>query len=341
MMIGQSELILIKKLYKNRNSITLIANMLHRSRVTIRRCLSRTTVTRRCHPPSLSVSSRRSLVLELAKKVTVSGHRKWKTFGSSTDIAREIERLGKGKFSARTISRDLRCSGWKSYVRPHSPCKSVECVAAKKKFAQRWIKEPDSVIKRIVFSDETWTCTNEYGHRREWIHPSEKNKICTLERMARWNVPSVMCWGCVGVGYKSPLIVFPSKIMKDGEVRTFRLDSRAYIRRCLGAVSSDLVKMKRILQHDGARSHISGRVKSYLKKKKINYIEQWPSNSPDFNLIEMIWPTLHARVSKINPRTQDELVSAVHVAWKEIPQKHIDKLCMSWKKRLRKFLDKC
>lgn len=337
-MIGASELQLIKKLSLGGMSVIAISRALCRSRVTIRKCLTRTTSKRRRRQPSNIVAARRRLVVALAKMVTVRGHRKWKTFGSASDIAKEIARLGKGHWSAKTISRDLKSCGFKSYVRPNSPCKSVECVAAKKSFARHWLGVPDSVTNTIVFSDESWSCTNEYGHRREWC--LKGTAPFELEREARWNVPSVLCWGAIGVGYKSPLVVFPSKIAKDGEVKTFRLDSQAYIRRCLGTISSDLVGKKRMLQHDGARSHVGWRVKSYLKKKKIRCVENWPSKSPDFNMIEMLWPELHRRVSSLCPRTQDELVSAVRTAWSQIPQRHIDNLCKSWKKRLRNYLKK-
>jgi hypothetical protein len=111
-----------------------------------------------------------------------------------------------------------------------------------------------------------------------------------------------MVWACVAHNYKSPLIVFPSRMKdEDGQPRTFRLDAPNY--RCLATVVPELHKRKLILQQDGARSHVAKRTKAYLAKKKLPYLKNWPPYSPDLNMIEPLWKELNCRIGVRCPQS--------------------------------------
>jgi transposase len=134
-----------------------------------------------------------------------------------------------------------------------------------------------------------------------------------------------MIWGCVGWNYKSKLVILPAKQQKDGELRSFRLDSSQYIRRCLSAVSTELVRKGRIFQQDGARSHVSKQTLAYLKKKKLEVLEKWPPYSPDLSPIERIWHELQKRVGERCPMTTDELIKVAQEEWEKLPMSLINK----------------
>lgn len=136
-----------------------------------------------------------------------------------------------------------------------------------------------------------------------------------------------MVWGTVGYNFKGPLILFPSKVSKEGELRQFRLDAAGYLRRCLAKVVPRLVQEKRLFQHDGARAHAARSTTEYLQQKKVQMVVDWPPYCPDLNAIERIWKELSARVGARCPLTVEELISVALEEWDAIPQKLINAHC--------------
>jgi len=196
-------------------------------------------------------------------------------------------------------------------------------VAKRRAFAR---KHQRLAWKRVVFSDESWLCCNERTGRMQWAR-SQKD-VLGIERKARWNVPSIMVWGSVGYNFKGPLIIFPSKMNKDGELRQFRLDAPGYVRRCLAPVVPRLVQEGRILQQDGARSHAARSTMHYLQQRKdVQVLDDWPPYSPDLNAIERIWKELNARVGARCPMTTEELITAATEEWEALPQALINRHC--------------
>jgi transposase len=190
-------------------------------------------------------------------------------------------------------------------------------------------------VSKLVFSDESWLCCNENTGKIQWCKRGEKP--LPREKKARWNVPSVMVWGAIGKGFKSKLVILPSKREDDdGEVKVFRLDSESYVRRCLSTVSNRLVSEGRIFQQDGARSHIAKRTRAYLRRKKINWIEDWPPYSPDLNMIEPVWKELARGVGALCPLTTQELVAAAEKVWNEMPQRILDAHAMHFSRAIQK-----
>jgi transposase len=161
-------------------------------------------------------------------------------------------------------------------------------------------------------------------------------EVLPLERKARWNVPSCMVWAGVGHGYKTELIILPSKKKDaDGEARVFRLNAEQYIRRCLQPVVGSLLAKKRILQQDGARSHIAKRTIQYLKNKKLEVVSDWPPYSPDLNCVERLWKELNHRVGRRCPMTQEELQRFAKEEWAAIPQTLINRHVAHFEKQIR------
>lgn len=161
-----------------------------------------------------------------------------------------------------------------------------------------------------------------------------RKDVLPMEKKARWNVASIMVWGCVGYNWKSPLVIFPSKTNVDGELKQFRLDAASYVRRCLSTVSKQLVEEKRLFQQDGARSHAAKSTKEYLQKKGVELLDPWPPYSPELNAIERVWKELNARVGERCPMSVPELIAATKEAWEEIPQEVINAHCQHFRTQL-------
>lgn len=64
--------------------------------------------------------------------------------------------------------------------------------------------------------------------------------------------------------------------------------------------------------------HTSRSTKKWLKKNKVNVLE-WPSQSPDFNPIEMFWKDLKKALYRRKPTNIIELKQFCTVEWAKIP----------------------
>ena len=63
-----------------------------------------------------------------------------------------------------------------------------------------------------------------------------------------------------------------------------------------------------VFQQDGARAHRSAVSRAWLNENIPNYIENWPTNSPDLSPIENPWSILPSSVYKDpEPKTSDQL----------------------------------
>lgn len=147
-----------------------------------------------------------------------------------------------------------------------------------------------------------------------------------------------MVWACFGYGYKSELVIFPSRRDDDGILKAFRLDSKRYVKRCLQKVVPDILARGKTLLQDGARSHASQHTTQYLLRKGVPFFCDFPPYSPDFNMIEPLWKTFAERVGLLCPMTLDELCEAAKKVWNELPQSLLDAHAGHFHGALRKSL---
>ncbi len=73
-------------------------------------------------------------------------------------------------------------------------------------------------------------------------------------------------------------------------------------------------------QHDNAPAHKAKNTKNWLAQFDFPVLEDWPSNSPDLNLIEHVWSWMTTYVQKEAPIDKRSLEKAIIAAWDEIPQ---------------------
>jgi transposase len=62
-----------------------------------------------------------------------------------------------------------------------------------------------------------------------------------------------------------------------------------------------------IIVQDNDPKHKSKIVKLAIEEEKLNFIEDYPANSPDLNPIENLWTIWKKEVHKHHPKTLEEL----------------------------------
>ena len=241
------------------------------------------------------VEERRKKVGKLVELTTTKGGRTVPVFTSAPQIAKHLTTAAT-PVSAAQVRRDLAALDFVCRVRHAVPTRDPAIEALRLKHARFWCSKrqlPNIALR--VSSDEHTLSIND--HTRRTMYVRRGGRVLPRERRRLTNIPRIMVWAAVGIGFKSPLVIFPQR--KHGDERknamTYRLDAKAYVRKCLARIVPDLVAGGRIFQHDGASPHGKGSPNSvagrYLAKKGV--VVAWhPPYSPDLATIEKVWPHL-------------------------------------------------
>ncbi|KAL4463564.1 hypothetical protein ABPG72_018819 [Tetrahymena utriculariae] len=92
------------------------------------------------------------------------------------------------------------------------------------------------------------------------------------------------------------------------------------------------------LIQDNAPSHRSNHTKAFLLQNNIQTMSH-PLNSPDQNLIELVWVFLKKKVERENPQNQEQLRSTIEQQWDSFDQQQIENCIHHFKDRIRKLYD--
>ena len=76
----------------------------------------------------------------------------------------------------------------------------------------------------------------------------------------------------------------------------------------------------------------------FFKTVGVNLLEKWPPNSPDINVIEIIWAIMGAKFDKRVPKSLVELKSNLFPVWDDLSQETINALISSVQPKLRQLL---
>ena len=86
-----------------------------------------------------------------------------------------------------------------------------------------------------------------------------------------------------------------------------------------------------VFQQGNARPHVARDNIQFLRNNNIDFIDDWPSKSPDLNPIEHLWDNLDTRVRQRQnlPGNINELRDALLEEWNNTPQTQINNLIRS------------
>ena len=302
------------------------------------------------------MKTRRALVDNIAKKTTVREQQEKRkpftrrTFSSPAAIRRELATTHKISVSSTTVRRDLHSNGRRCRKRPKKVWLFEDDPQRRVAFCNRLLKNMTvEDMKKVMPSDEKFFDCNHHGDQFEWVLQDEK----PLHRATLQYPPKMHVWGVIGVGLKK--LVFhpprdknrfikyrPGRPALDEERPVVdvsqKVDSAAYIERCLKPLVRTFKDRDGWLLQDGASCHTAATTGTFIEERGIQVLQGWPARSPDLNPIETLWGILAVKVSARGPSGQEELEDFIQQEWDRISQATVDALVLSFRSRLRKVV---
>ena len=344
----------INRLYSNGESITEIANMLNRNRTTVSYYLkkvesSECTYKKTGRPPKVNdqliskildpVLKDRHLSLRDAKSLLTTPRQNSREYQLSFSPEQEpispltlqdpypicdppiIESI-----SYETVRKIWHNSGLR-YLKPCAmPNLTESQITQRYDFALSVLNgiSTTGTLPPIVFTDESMftrdLSTGKIWRMRGEIIENEKN---IHEKYSL----SVMVWGGIAFGTKTPLIRI------DGS-----LNSEKYVRMIIENGVPQFLENRfgknYLFMQDGASCHRSKFTTNVLISH-MPILSKWPKNSPDLNPIEMVWGIIKKKIKGRSFGDKDELFLACQQEWNNIPISTINRLVQSFIPRLK------
>lgn len=230
------------------------------------------------------------------------------------------------RVSMSTIYRRIRTFGLRSY-RPYF---RLPMTQQHKDDRLQWSQNRqhwEHEWENIVFSDESRFCLwNSDGRLRIRRPRGQRQNLQFVQRRHTAQTPSVMVWGAIRYGGRSPLTFIQGN-----------LNARRYIDNILEPVLVPFLQdlPEAVFQHDNARPHTAHVTLEFLAQNNVLQLP-WPARSPDLNPIEHVWDMMDRKLRRLPhpPNTLEELRQQLQVAWNELPQEAIDHLISSMPRRV-------
>lgn len=227
-----------------------------------------------------------------------------------------------GKASVATIRRLLLKNGIYGRIAAKVPFLNKKHIKARLNWAIAYGRWSQQQWEKIIFSDESSIQLKPtyrvFVRRGNFNRYSKKYTLKTVKHGGK----SLMVWGAIKANGERMLIRFNKNA-----------DSTEY-QRVLTEGLLPFYDNEEIFQQDGAPCHRSKSTEKFFFDNGICFIDDWPAQSPDLNIIENMWSILKRNVSKHKCSNLDELWSKCQLEWSKIPVDYVMRLYRSIPDRL-------
>lgn len=228
---------------------------------------------------------------------------------------------------SKTLRRRLKEAGLTSRIAKRKPL--ISSVNQKKRY--QWAKKYSSWTlnqwKAVLWSDETRI--NQFGSDgiiRTWQKKGDKLIPQCTRSTVKHGGSCISVWGSIsGNGMGNFQFI-------DG-IMTKEVYNNILVMNLPHSASTAGINGRFVFQQDNDPKHTAAINKKWLVDNNIKTLE-WPSQSPDLNIIEHLWANIKVRVGKRKPRNVQEMKLFFKEEWDNTPKEFLKKLLESIPKRI-------
>jgi transposase len=200
-------------------------------------------------------------------------------------------------------------------------------IHCRQQFVRDWQGGMFDELKRLpfVFSDESRFCFGS-DNRWTWQRRGYYN-WSSLSVHDKFPQFSIMVWGAIGPDFKSELIICDGFINSEKYLTSLQQGF-------FNHANAHFQKWLWVFVQDGAPCHTS----SYSLDEITNQcvlMPCWPPNSPDLNVIEVVWAIMKRRLKQDGIRSKAAAIQSIRNEWSNLSFYTINRLVQSFETRVR------
>ena len=326
----QEQLASIVSLYKSGEAVKEISRIVGLAERTVQKWIKRYSEDGGEETPTHGKRSGRPLKITQRTTNTIRRQVEVKPRLSAKEI-KENNPLLLADVSVRTVQRTLHDRLRYRSCRPRrKPLLTSRQIKNRIAFCRKYSEWDVSKWQRVLWTDEAiFSVAGNRGgnvYRRLGSDPFDPRYTRKTEKFP----DSVMVWGAFGYYGQGNLVVLP---------RNENLNKDKYLELlCDHLPECFEVSQADIFMQDGAPCHTAHCVTQWLRDCEVQYIDDWPGNSPDFNPIENLWAIIKRKLRQHDTSSIPQLIAAVEHEWRNIDPQHLRNLSDSVPKRLKECL---
>lgn len=178
---------------------------------------------------------------------------------------------------------------------------------------------------RVIFSDEKkFNLDGPDGYAYYWHDLRKEPKIFSRRQFGGG---SVMIWSAIGFNGNSSVGFLDGRINSTGYTNMLETHLLPFV--------GQICDSPAIFQQDNAAIHNSRQTRAWLSDQNLEILD-WPSRSPDMNIIENVWGYLSRKVYANGHQflTKQELIAAIEREWYNLDQSYIQSLFLGMNNRI-------